>query len=256
MGNYYFLAPSLPPLFLGEKPELSFEELASRLAINLKREDVAQTVVLRRYLDLSNIRALFLEESVDPRGNLSEKELDEALLLRADLPDYVFDFLDQFENVTEKVRNFSGLFAAYFVEEGKKASSFLKAYLEFERGWRLVILAIRAKELGRDIARELQFEDATDPLTAWILAQQDSDGFEPPPEYASLKDTYAACGPDPWQQYRAVAKWRLEQIENLVNNPLFSIDWVLAYMAKLLIVEHYQDLDDQKGKMILEAFVA
>jgi hypothetical protein len=40
-----------------------------------------------------------------------------------------------------------------------------------------------------------------------------------------------------------------------VNKPLFSIDWILSYMARLLIVEQWNDLDSAKGKIILEAFV-
>jgi hypothetical protein len=256
MSNYYFLAASLPQLVLGEKPDITFEELTSRLEINLTKPDLEKTAVFRRYIDLSNIRALFLEESIDPRGNLSEKELDEALLVKDGLPQYVFDFLDQFEGMSEKLRNFSGLFSTFFAEEVGKASGFLHAYFEFEREWKLVMLAIRSKELGRNVAQELQFEDFTDPTVAQILAQKDSESYDPPIDYISLKETFLSCGSDPWQQYRQVAKWRFGRIEELVERPLFSIDWVLSYMAQLLIVEHWNELDESKGKMILDAFVS
>lgn len=256
MSNYYFLAASLPPLILGEKPDFSFEELTSRLEINLTKADFEKTVVFRRYIDISNIRALFLEESIDPRGNLSEKELDEAMLLKDGLPQYVFDFLDQFRDINEKVRNFSGLFSTFFVEEIPRQKGFLKAYLEFEREWKLVMLAIRAKEMGRNVTRELQFEDFSDPVVAQILAQRDSEGYDPPTDFVSLQETFFSCGSDPWQQYRQVTKWRFEKIEALIERPLFSIDWVLGYMAQLLLVEHWNELDETKGKMILEAFVS
>jgi hypothetical protein len=39
------------------------------------------------------------------------------------------------------------------------------------------------------------------------------------------------------------------------EKPLFSIDWILSYMARLLIVEQWNELDSAKGKIILEAFV-
>ena len=73
MANYYFLAASFPSLVLGEKPDITFDELTARLAINLTKKDFEQTVVFRRFLDLTNIRALFLEDAIDSRGNLSEK---------------------------------------------------------------------------------------------------------------------------------------------------------------------------------------
>jgi len=41
----------------------------------------------------------------------------------------------------------------------------------------------------------------------------------------------------------------------LVDLSLFSIDWVLSYMAQLLLVENCHELDETKGKMILDAFV-
>ena len=44
MANYYFLAASLPPLVLGEKPDLSFEELSARLSINLTVKDFEKII--------------------------------------------------------------------------------------------------------------------------------------------------------------------------------------------------------------------
>jgi hypothetical protein len=256
VANYYFLAASLPPLVLGEKPDFSFEELSNRLAINLTKDDFEKSVILRRAIDLNNIRALFLEESIDPRGNLNEKELDEALLFQDGLPLYVFDFLDRYEGVSEKLKMFSGLFSTFYSEEILRQEGFLKKYFMFEREWRLVLLALRARDLGRDITRELQFEDMSDPLVAQILAERDAPLFEPPVEYISLKEKFLACGPDPWQQYREVVRWRFEKLEELATKPLFSIDWILSYMARLILVEQWNELDEAKGKMILDAFVS
>jgi len=255
MANFYFLAAALPPLVLGQKPDLSFNELISLIDVNIKGEDLEKTVALRRWIDLNNIRALYLEEPIDSRGNLNEKELDQALLLQDGLPEYVFDFLNRFEAVEEKLHFFPGLLAAYFREEGLKQEGFLKAYLEFERGWRLVLMAIKAKELGRDITQELQFEDLKDPLVLDVLVQRDASSYEPPVEFLSLREKYLSCGKDPWQQFKEVIGWRFDQIENLVEKPLFSIDWILSYMARLLLVEEVGELESTKGEIILEAFV-
>lgn len=255
MANYYFLAATLPPLVLGEKPEFSFDELISLIDVNVKGEDLEKMVVFRRWIDLNNIRALYLEEKIDSRGNLSEKELDQALLLQDGFPEYVFDFLDRFEEVGEKIRFFPGLLADYFREEALKQEGFLKSYLEFERNWRLVLMAIKAKELGRDVAEELQFEDLKDAVVLDVLMQKDAPSYEPPPEFASLQEQYLAFGKDPWEQFKAVMEWRFKQIEDLVEKPLFSIDWILSYMARLLIAEEFCNLEVAKGEMIFEAFV-
>jgi hypothetical protein len=254
MGNYYFLAASLPPIALGEIPEISFEELCSRLEINLSKKDIDKVVVLRRLIDLFNLRAFLLKEPIDPRGNLVEKEIDEAILQREGYPEYVYDFLDRYETVGERVAHFSQLLFLYFTEEIGKQKGFLKRYLAFERQWRLVLLALRSKRSGRDVAKELQFEDLSDPIVAQILAQKDAEDYEPPVEYRHLKELILSCGSDPWLLHQVLGKYRFEKIEEMVSRPLFSMDWILAYMAQLLIVEHWNELSQKKGMTILQSF--
>ncbi len=256
MKNYYFLVPSLPPLFLREKPDITFERLIANLEIGLTKEDLEKTRVLRRIVDISNIRSLLLEEKIDPRGNLNEKELDEALLIKNILPEYVFDFLDQFEKPADRIRNLSGLLSQYFAMEIPRAEGFLKRYLVFERECRLVLLALRAKRLGRDIVKELQFEDFTDPFVAQILAQKDADQYEPPEEYKELKELIASCYGDPWLENRVFAEYRFKKIDEMSEKQPFSIDQILAYMAKLMIVEYLLELDEERGKSILDTFKA
>ncbi len=255
MGNYYFLSPFLPPLTLGNKSDFSFDELVWALSLNLTQKDLVKTVVLRRLIDLNNIRSLILEETINPKGNLSEKELRDALLLKEGLPAYVFDFLNRFETFPEMLRFFSGLIGIYFREEIAVQSGFLKRYLDFERTSRIVLMALRSRQLKRDLFQELQFEDLSDPLIVDLLAQKEVPTYTPPADYIGLKEQYLSCGSDPWEQNKAVAKWRFDQIERLTERPLFSIDWVLCYMAQLLIIEQWNEMDLSKGKIILEAFV-
>ena len=254
MGNYYFLAPSLPPLVLRDRPEITFEELKVRLAANLDKGDKKLADLLMRFTDICNIRHLFTEEPIDPRGTLSEKQLDEALLVRSGLPDYVFDFLDQFEKTQDRIRQFSALLARFFQEEIPHLNGFLKKYFTFEREWRLVLVGLRSKQMGRDVARELQFEDFADPFVAQILAQKDADRYEPPAEYSELSDLMTATYPDAWEQHKAFFEYRFKKVEEMVEGSLFSIDVILAYMARLMLIEQYNELDEEKGRMILETF--
>jgi len=254
MSNYYFLAPSLPPLVLGEKPDITFDELRSSLEINLTKADLEKAKVFGLWIDLHNIRSLFLEEAIDPRGNLNEKELDEALLLHDSLPDYVFSFLDQFQSTQDKVKHFWGLISQFFSKEAERHKGFLRAYFTFEKQWRLVSLALKAKTLKRDLLKELQFEDFSDPLVAHISAQKDAPDYDPPPEYQELKALLLACGSDPWKQNIAQIEWRFQKIEESVERPLFSIDWILAYIARFLRVEQLNELDPAKGKAILNTW--
>jgi hypothetical protein len=254
MVNYYFLVTSLPELRIGFKPDISFEDLTNRLKINLTPKDYEKTVVLRRFIDLDNIRSLLLEEPIDLKGNLNEKELDEVLLIRDGLPSYVFDFLARYDTVLERIQHFSELLVTFFAEEIPKQEGFLKKYLSFEKDWRLVMIGLRSKRMRGDVAKELQFEDFDDPLVAQILAQKDAEHYEPPAEYVELKELFESCGSDPLQQAKAFAEYRFRKIGELAEDSLFSIDRILAYMAQLMIVEYWNELDEKKGKMILDTF--
>jgi len=254
MSNYYYLAASLPPLEFPSVPDISFESLKESLRLNLSEKDLKKVEALRLFVDISNIRPLLLEEEIDPRGNLSEKELDEAVLVRDFLPDYVFDFLDKYDTLPDKLRHFSELLSHFFAAELQEQTGFLKEYLIFEREWRLVVLALRAKTVRRDVIRELQFEDFNDPIVSQIIAQKDSDQYEPPAEYKDLKEKFIACGPDPWQQNKMLSEYRFNKIEEMLEKGQFSMDAILAYLAQLMIVEYWNELDEERGKVILDTF--
>ena len=254
MSNYYFLASSLPPLDFLSATDMSFESLKSTLALNLSKKDLKQVEALRLFVDINNIRSLLLEEEIDPRGNLTEKNLDEALLLKDFLPEYVFDYLDKYDSLNERLHHFSELIGQFFLEEITKQTGFLKRYFSFERELRLVLLALRAKASKRDVVKELQFEDFSDPIVSGILAQKDSDQYEPPIEYKELKDKFIACGSDPWQQHKMLCEYRFAQIQEMIHGGQFSMDSILAYLAQLMIVEYWNELDEQRGRVILDTF--
>lgn len=254
MHNYYFVAPSLPPLVLGKEPEMPFNEVIGRLQANLAKGDLEKIQVLRRLVDLKNIRALCLDRPLDPQGSLGQKELDEALLVQAGLPEYVFDFLSHFESPKAAMRHFFGLLSLYYTEEGKRASGFLQKLLALQREMRLVLLALRAKKAERNVAQELQYEDFTDPIVAHILAQKDTPEFEPPLEYQDLIEAVQSCGEDPWAQYKRLVAYEFEKIEELSGYPLFSIDWIIGYVARLMLVEQMNRLSDELGREQINKF--
>ncbi len=254
MGNYYYLANSLPPIEFPYRPEVSFVTLQDSLILNLSKEDQGKVRVLRLFVDLCNIRPLLQEEEIDPRGNLKEKELEEAILSETVFPEYVFDFLRKYESLADKLKAFPFLLAQFFQEEIPKQDCFLRTFFEFEREWRLVVLALRAKQLRRDFLKELQFEDVHDPFVMQILAQKDSETYDPPIEYQEIRDLLHSCGPDPWQQNKSLCSYRFYKIQEMVSDRQFSIEWILAYLAELMILEYWNELDEAKGRAILNTF--
>lgn len=255
MTNYYFLTTALPPLQLGVEPDISFYDFSHLLKDNLSKEDYAQTVVIRRFYDLENLRAFWKKETFDKRGNFTFTELENSLISHEGLPSYIYNFVDAYETTSERLRNFSSLLSAYYYNETALSHGFLKQYLIFEHHWRLVFTGFRAKQLGRDLATELQFEDPNDDLVAQILAQKDANKFIAPDGYEDLQALFEKHAENPLDLYQALCAYRFAKVEQMVGIDLFSIDRVLAYMVQLIMVEKWMELDKVKGLTVVNQVV-
>lgn len=231
---------------------MSFKEAKEMLALNLTSGDFHEVERLLRPIDLYNIRAFWLGLPLDDRGNYNPKDLEEALLVRDRIPPYLVDFLERYESSQDRLRYFSSLYASLFRDEQAKLKGFLKEYFQMEREVRLVLTALRAKQAGRDLIRELQFEDPQDPFVAEILAQKDAPEFTPSREYEDLKTVFIANRSDPQKLDRALLEYRFRRIEEMEEPYDFSIDRILAYLARLLLVESWMQFDREKGLAAVE----
>ena len=172
---------------------MTFKELQDLLRLNLIPSDIKKLRILLRPIDFYNIRALWLGQPFDERGNFGAKELEEALLVRDGfLPSYLDEYLDRYETTRERLTYFPSLIASLFREVEDTLSGFLRQYYDFERERMFILTALRAKQTGRDIVRELQFEDPFDPFIANILVQKDASDFVPPQEFEDFENLI--CG--------------------------------------------------------------
>ncbi|MDJ0651658.1 MAG: DUF2764 family protein [Simkaniaceae bacterium] len=255
MNRHFFLGSLLPPIRVGSEPGIPFDDLMILYKDNLSLSDLKKVQVIRRYTDLKNVQNLSKKKGIDHRGNLNEKELDEAIVNQESLPGYLFDFLEKYQEVPEQLRNYSKIFIAFFKEMEKKYRGFLKEYFQFERSWRVLLAGYRAKKLGVDPAVALQHEDFQDPLIAEILAQKDAPLFAFPTEYAELGEQLKDVGQKPAKQYQLIADFRFHWIGDRVQKRPFSIDYLLGYLVQLMIVEDVCALDEKKGSENLNEMV-
>lgn len=256
MTNYYFLASILPELQIGLPPEITDLQLRHLIEVNVThRDDLQKVRGFRLYYDIQNIRALWRDEPLSDRGNYDENELEEQLLVKAGLPGYIFDYMEQHEPVQDRLRHFSSLLASYFNVEIAKSNGFLHRYYTFERDLRLVLVGLRAKRLGWNLMSELQYEDPQDDLVAQMLAQKDSPEYQPPDSFEEVKQIFDEHGENPLELYQLIGELRFQKINEMLGPDLFSIDRIIAYMAQLIICEKWMELDKQKGMEIVDTIV-
>lgn len=257
MSEYYFLPSLLPELQLGHRPALGYDELSELLQSNLSKSDLERTRRLRALIDLENLRSYWSGETHDRRGNYTRDELIEALESRAlpggrELPDYLLDYLSRYPTDKERLDHFFFLISEFLKLQMEDAEGFLCRYFTFEKEMRLVLVGFRAKQQGRDLVKELQYEDASDPLVAQILAQKDAKVYEPPFEYKELKPIFEEFSTTPLELHKALAEYRLNHIQDLYSGEIFTMDRILGFMARLLIVERWLEIDVKRGVEIID----
>ncbi|MDN3508484.1 MAG: DUF2764 family protein [Candidatus Neptunochlamydia sp.] len=255
MSRTVFLESILPSIRVGSDPGILFDDVMTLYRDNLGFSDLEKVKVIRGYIDLKNIQNLLRKEEIDHRGNLNEKELDDAIVNQEGLPIYLFDFLEEYQEIPEQLRNYSKIFISFFKEMDKKHWGFLREYFRFERSWRALLAGYRAKKLGVDPAVALQHEDFHDPLIAEILAQKDAPFFEFPFEYVGLGEKLKDVGQKPDKQYQLMADFRFHRIRDMVQDHRFSIDYLLGYLVQLMIVEDAFALDEKRGSENLNEMV-
>jgi hypothetical protein len=253
LKNYYFLSTSLPGLSLTTPPEITYEDLNKLFDWNLSKKDKKQLEEFKKFIDLKNLRLFLLKKPFDPRGNLSLKEMEEAIEVENFFPRYLTDFLKTHESIEGKLKYFPYLYAKFFQETKE---GFNKEYFQFEKELRLVLTALRAKKLDRDLLFELQYEDSKDFFIADMLAQIPHSDYTPPQEYLKVKELFQEHAGDPKTLHEAFVKVRIQWIQHMMENKPFTMDFILGYFAQFLLVEDWHQLDRAKGKSILESIVA
>lgn len=256
MEKYYFLGCSLPSISLGQKPDVSYFELKKFLDWNLTESDKLVLYDFLQYIDIKNLKSLWLNKPIDLRGNLDLKMLNEAMLAEDFFPDFVFEYLKKNETTEQRIENFSFLlrsFLNYHIQNNKNV--FLKSYFTFERETKLLLLALRSKEFKFDISLEMESEDKTDFLVQYILSHLEQAAFEVPKEYVKLQDIFLQNSKDPKGLYRQYLEYCLEKFSEMEAKEPFIIDQILGYITSLMLVEDYYYLDKEKGKTIVNSLL-
>jgi Protein of unknown function (DUF2764) len=127
--------------------------------------------------------------------------------------------------------------------------------LLFERKFRLVQTAFRAKYLKRDLLEELQFENPEEGFIQQLLVQKDSEKFDPPVGFEQLRPIFDEHYTAPIDLHKALCGFRFQKISELIGDHVFSIDRILGYMVQLILVERWEGLDQEKGNQLVDLYI-
>ena len=256
MAKYYFVTTLLPPLKIGSPPEITSDELEFLLKMNLTKPDYHKVVILRRFIQIENIRRFWQQEPIEEGGNFDEKMIEESLLHLENYPSYVFDFMEKYDDTAKRLQHFPELVRDFFHHELKEATGFVEEFLRLEWEVRLIFVALRAKALSRNVAEELKYEDPEDPFIQQMLEQKDEPSYSPPSAYGALKVLFEEKKSDPLGLNLGLSQWKFDKIDEMIGWHTFDVDVVLGYVVKLKIVEKWLKLDKKIGLELVEKVIS
>jgi hypothetical protein len=199
---------------------------------NLKEADKKKVAELQLFIDIYNIRAMLLDQPLDKRGSLSREALGQELYVGDKLPSFVKDFMDEKRGAAA----FPLLLLQFFEEAMKSSSPFLRTYFAFERDYRLVFAYLRAKKQGKEFLEELPVEERKEPLVL-SLSQGDI-----PQEFQLMATFLEDEEQSPEALFEKLSRYRFDKIDEMTNHSPFSIEYLLAYAAKLYILEKWREI--------------
>lgn len=261
--NYYCLIAGLPDLIVGDKKlPVSLIDFRNLLIEELKSKDVGLVKLLFLPFDHVNLlNAIFHADrnKFDDRGNYSkdliEKVTDKKELeygIEFDLPDYLSDVVKEIVLSDEESNEIEAerlLTEGYYKLLQSTSSKFIKEFSAFDQLNRNVFTAMNGRKFDIDFTNELiggneineslkknrsrDFGLATDVDNIDQLIQI----FEQP----NILDR---------EMKLDAMKWSF--IDDATFFEYFTIDRVLGYVIKLMIVERWFHLDEETGKELFK----
>ena len=256
--QYHYFIAGLPDLHFGEFKEWttlpSFYRTLRRELHPLDYQQVSLVLLKEDHEHLLN----FLQTGEihqAKHGNFTLDELREQIslfsaILPTDdiLPPYMVNVLKQHEEregEPDFVQYSHELATGYYHHIMQHGSAFLKTYTRFDYDMNNLLAFLKAREYGLDPKR---FITGNSGLAAHLL-QSSEKIITVDPEFEWFEELSAIACISPF----ADAELKMDQlrwkvIDDLVFFEEFSIDWILGYLKKMLIVARWAHLDATSGE--------
>lgn len=237
MARHFFLCTAVPELSLEQKPAIDFESFIFMLELSCSKLEWRHVRSLREFFDLMNLQATLFNRPLQPYGAVSPDDFADNLRQHMGLNETIIDYLTHYPSDDQRKEHFSQLTTLFF-EEKKRERGFVGDYFTWLEEFFIVGAAVRSKRLGRDIARELSDEDFSHPLVLESLAFRDAASYEPPEDFATVKEIYNRDFENPKELEKNTTQFIFQHLEAIKEKKPFTLDYLLAYMVQLILVEH------------------
>ncbi|WP_066629008.1 DUF2764 family protein [Labilibacter marinus] len=264
--NYYCLVAGLPDLLLGDK-KVAFNSIALKdmLQEELNTRDFSMAQALYLPFDHYNLINLLFQQhkEFDPRGNYLSLELESLTdkkeleaIEGSDFPTYLIDFCKQIlfaEEPIEKVDAEVILFKMYSDFLTGFSNTFLCEYLQFEINQKNIFTALTGRKFDMEFEKELIGDGEV--VEALVKSRSRDFGLANELEYTEpLIQIYEEENILERELKIDRLKWNYLDESTFFN--YFTVERVLAFVYKLLIVERWIALDEEEGKKMFQKLLS
>lgn len=265
--HYYYLVAGFADLvFDSGKGYPDLAEFVEELKINLHSSDFKIVSLLFLPYDNDNLIA-FLEGKTDkwnPLGKYSASEFEEerkvlqSIVSEKDgIPPYMAAVMNQRtgeEQTIDRISTWKKLTEGYLEMALKSGSKFLRKWVSFDRDIRNIFALINAKELHLNATRYIAGKDQfAEELIAVFNSGKD---FVVPqePEYAPAIFRIATES-DFLERERKIDLERWNFVDTNTFFEYFTLDLILGYLIKYMIVLRWKQLEPETGKIMLQKLI-
>lgn len=257
--NYYYLVAGLPDLILDQKKlPLSILEFRAELEYHLPKEDVELVKLLFLQFDNQNLLNLLqkTKEEYIESGNFPLTLLEGEIKEPTELPSYMQQFIQAYKNDSPLFQNTSWenqLTWLYYEHLLSTRNEFLREWFEFDLNVRNILSAfnVRKFKLPKESAC-IGDNDVTEALKRSTLKDFGlSNDFPLIEKLLSIEEADSVL-----EKEKAVDMLRWELLNELNTFNYFTIEVLLAFVLKLMMVERWILLDPETGRSMFKQMIS
>ena len=252
--NYYYLVSGLPDMAMEQsKVPLSLPELMEELRLSLLPEDLQLARLIFLPADNRNLLNLIQKEDKpwEPHGQFSRERMEEGLKEPGQLPDYMSRFHQAYKNeepfwpAMSWENQLARLCLEYLLEQ---TDGFLHQWFLFENYLKNTLAAWNIREYRLKTDGQLIGEND---VTA-ALRKSHARDFGLAAELPFLDKLLHALEQDKlMDREKAIDRIKWNYIDELNTFHYFSVEAVLGYLIKWLILHRWTRMDAERGRQVI-----
>lgn len=261
--NYYCLIAGLPDLLLNDdRRVLTSLQFRLDMANELTLPDYQLLEWIYRPYDNKNLVNLLLQTGAefDPLGNYPEDYLKEQIEAPSTIVDYMKILIADFrsEQFDRSLFNTEKTLQERFYESALNTDNeFVRQWFTFERNIKNILTAVNCHKYEYSIRQHLISAGSSADLQEILFKENIRPELFIDEDIPYLHQIFhiAESGAQATEKEKAIDHIKFTFSDDLTVFNYFTIEKILSFAIKLLIIDRWRKLDDETGKVFLNRLV-